>query len=84
MPSSGFWKGHEGTPRVTEEIAVNGDQLSEVLRAQAAGLQAGSSDARATRPRPASSSQLPAWALLVLAVLLGTMAGGLAGIVSTW
>lgn len=67
---------------------MNGEQLSEALRAQAAGLQAfgqqpGSSDAR-THLRSAPPPRLAAWAVLVLALLLGAMAGGLAGIVSTW
>lgn len=29
-------------------------------------------------------TELPAWAVLALAVLLGTMAGGLAGVISAW
>jgi len=27
---------------------------------------------------------MPGWAVLMLAVLLGAMAGGLAGVISTW
>lgn len=72
---------------------MNGDQLSAALRAQASGPQTGPPDARA--PRTASAVQpargpsatkprLPAWAVLALAIWLGAIAGGLAGVVSTW
>ena len=78
---------------VTGEVAVNGDQLSAALRAQASGPQTGPPDTRP--PRTASAVQpardpsatkprLPAWAILALAIWLGAMAGGLAGVVSTW
>ena len=83
-------------PHATHEVAVTGDQvgrkLSAALRAQASGLGASQSQASTpalppmrpgrrslhARPRPS------AWAVLVLAVLLGAMAGALAGVISTW
>jgi hypothetical protein len=73
--------------------SVNADQLSTALRAQASGRQAGTPDARPPRTdsavQPArgpsaTKPQLPAWAVLALAIWLGAMAGGLAGVVSTW
>lgn len=86
-------------PHATHEVAVTGDQvgrkLSAALRAQASGLGASPSQASApvhpsappvkagrrslhARPRPS------AWTVLVLAALLGAMAGPLAGVISTW
>ena len=71
---------------MTEQV---GPKLSAALRAQASGLGTGSS-AEVTHPPAAShgrtqaSLRLPAWAVLTLAVLLGAMAGGLAGVISTW
>jgi hypothetical protein len=78
---------------VTGEVAVNSDQLSAALRAQASGLHTGPPDARP--PRTASAVQpardpsatkprLPGWAVLALAIWLGAIAGGLAGVISTW
>jgi hypothetical protein len=75
-----------------------GRKLSAALRAQASGLGASPSQAstpvhppgpvhppvrsgrRSLHARPSPS----AWAVLVLAVLLGAMAGALAGVISTW
>lgn len=61
---------------------MNGDQvprqLSAALRAQASGLGIGSPAGSAP------SSGLPGWAVLALAVLLGALAGGLAGVISVW
>jgi type VI protein secretion system component VasF len=68
---------------------VNGDQLSAALRAQASAL--GTGPPKEPHPRPASAAgpsrsvaRLPAWTVLVLAVVLGAVAGGLAGAISTW
>jgi hypothetical protein len=69
-------------------------QLSAALRAQASGLGSGSPPAhwsgspqpgpppghRAVQRRPPMS----AWSILALALLLGAMAGGLAGVISAW
>lgn len=64
-----------------------GQKLSAALRAQASGLGASPSpgfdpnhgpDSAHTQPR------LSAWAVLALAVLLGAMAGALAGVISAW
>jgi hypothetical protein len=78
---------------------VNGDQvprqLSAALRAQASGLGVGSPagsapDARQVPPSRTGhvttrdGSGLPGWAVLALAVLLGALAGGLAGVISVW
>ena len=72
---------------------MNGDQLSAALRAQASGPQTGPPDARPprtvsavqpTRDPSATKPRLPAWAVLALAIWLGAIAGGLAGVVSTW
>ena len=78
---------------------MNGDQvprqLSAALRAQAAGLGTGSptgpvpddrqvSPVRSGHPAARSRLELPAWAVLALAVLLGALAGGLAGVISVW
>ncbi len=77
---------------------MNGDQvprrLSAALRAQASGLGAESPLESAPNPRPApvSRGREPAHAkprmsvstVLGLAVLLGAVAGGLAGVISTW
>ncbi|MGH4014986.1 MAG: hypothetical protein ACRDSL_13930 [Pseudonocardiaceae bacterium] len=73
-------------------------QLSAALRAQAAGLvtEAPAGPAfRDAEPEPGRPSPgpraaqrgprgLPAWAVLALAVLLGALAGGLAGAISAW
>lgn len=78
---------------------MNGDQvprqLSAALRAQASGLGTGPppgavADARQVPPlRPGHAAErgrfgLPGWAVLALAVLLGALAGGLAGVISVW
>ncbi|MGH3775085.1 MAG: hypothetical protein ACRDRR_05005 [Pseudonocardiaceae bacterium] len=58
-------------------------RLAAALRAQASGL--GAAAPVPARRRPARHrSGLPAWMVLTLAVLLGAMAGGLAGVVSIW
>ncbi|MGH3770433.1 MAG: hypothetical protein ACRDRW_03390 [Pseudonocardiaceae bacterium] len=70
-------------------------KLSAALRAQASGLGAGSPvgpapgsrSARAVSPGrgPAHAKPgLSAATVLILAVLLGTVAGGLAGVISAW
>jgi hypothetical protein len=51
-------------------------QLSAALRAQASGL--GAQEGGRKLPKP------PARAVLALAALLGTTAGALAGVISTW
>jgi hypothetical protein len=68
---------------------VNGEALSAALRAQASAL--GTGPPKEPYPRPASVAgpsrsavRLPAWAVLVLAIVLGAVAGGLAGAISTW
>ncbi|MDQ4103254.1 MAG: hypothetical protein M3186_05945 [Actinomycetota bacterium] len=70
---------------------MNGDQmprrLSAALRAQASGPGPGSSLGSAHHPRSApvrAKPRMPASALLGLALLLGAVAGGLAGVVSAW
>ncbi|MDQ2880900.1 MAG: hypothetical protein M3Y48_06470 [Actinomycetota bacterium] len=73
-------------------------RLSAALRAQASGLSTGSPTAtrspgggRAPYPaltpgrKPAHAKpKLPASTVLALAVLLGVLAGGLAGLISAW
>ncbi|HEY3690754.1 MAG TPA: hypothetical protein VGL46_10665 [Pseudonocardiaceae bacterium] len=71
-------------------------RLSAALRAQASGLSTGSPSGPAPPPAPApaagSSGRKPAHAkprlsastVLALAVLLGLLAGGLAGLISAW
>ncbi len=70
-------------------------QLSAALRAQASGLGTGSSPGSAAHARQAppipsghepaqNRLGLPAWAVLAGAVLLGAMAGALAGVISVW
>ncbi|MDQ3825273.1 MAG: hypothetical protein M3319_12895 [Actinomycetota bacterium] len=83
-------------PNATDEVNVTGDQvgrkLSAALRAQASGLGASPSQASIPTPpsmRPGRRSlharpRPSAWAVLVLAVLLGAMAGALAGVISIW
>ncbi|MDQ4093506.1 MAG: hypothetical protein M3143_08915 [Actinomycetota bacterium] len=78
---------------------MNGDQvprqLSAALRAQACGLGTGSpagsapdaSQVPAIRTGHAAARTrlgLPGWAVLAVAVLLGALAGGLAGVISIW
>ncbi|MDQ4009728.1 MAG: hypothetical protein M3228_03320 [Actinomycetota bacterium] len=70
-------------------------RLSAALQAQASGLGTGSParstpDARQLPPirsgRAPARAQLgqPSWAVLAEAVLLGALAGGLAGVISVW
>ncbi|MGH3793637.1 MAG: hypothetical protein ACRDSP_01980 [Pseudonocardiaceae bacterium] len=71
-------------------------RLAAALRAQASGFPAAPAapeQARATpEQEPPSAghrsaqdrSGLPAWTVLALAVLLGALAGGLAGVISAW
>ena len=70
-------------------------RLSAALRAQASGLGTGPSTGSAPDARqvpPIRSGDAPArdrlglsgWAVLALAVLLGALAGGLAGVISVW
>jgi len=65
-------------------------RLSAALRAQAAGLGAGFPAGTGFPPAdsevisPTTRPRLPAWTVLVLAVLLGAVAGGLAGAISAW
>lgn len=69
-----------------------GPKLSAALRAQASGLGTGSPAAPTSAPaalapnrgRARATSRMPGWVILVLAVVLGAMAGGLAGVLSTW
>lgn len=66
-------------------------RLSAALQAQASGLSTGSS-LPAPAPAAGSSGRKPAHAkprlsastVLALAVLLGLLAGGLAGLISAW
>ncbi|MGB6163892.1 MAG: hypothetical protein WCF33_05810 [Pseudonocardiaceae bacterium] len=75
--------------------AIPEQKLSAALRAQACGVGPGSPLGFAPHPRPAgpvSSGRGPAHAkpgpsalmVLILAALLGAMAGGLAGVISIW
>ncbi len=67
-------------------------RLSAALRAQASGLSTGSPRFPALAPTAGSSGRKPAHAkprlsastVLALAVLLGLVAGGLAGLISAW
>lgn len=59
-------------------------QLSAALRAQAAGMAGGFAAPAAPPPAGSVRHGLPAWAVLGLAVLLGALAGGLAGAISAW
>ena len=75
-------------------------RLSAALRAQASGLGTGSlgtglpggsaSHARQAPQMPVGHESpqarrgLPGWAVLAVAVLLGAIAGGLAGVISVW
>ncbi|HEX2289830.1 MAG TPA: hypothetical protein VHH53_06490 [Pseudonocardiaceae bacterium] len=74
---------------------MNGDQvprrLAAALRAQASGLGTGPStgsvpDARQVPGHPPARGWrgLPVWGVLALVVLLGALAGGLAGVISVW
>ncbi len=53
------------------------DLLSQALRAQAAGMPA-----RGQRPPPAQRSLLPAGWVLLIALVLGLLAGAAAGLVT--
>jgi hypothetical protein len=74
---------------MTEQV---GPKLSAALRAQASGLSTGSPVGPTPPPaavspghgRTQANPRLPAWAVLALAVLLGAIAGGLAGVISIW
>ncbi|MGH4002193.1 MAG: hypothetical protein ACRDTJ_32530 [Pseudonocardiaceae bacterium] len=69
----------------THEAAVNevDRRLAEALRAQAAGM--GTPAAEPGRQGvQRHRNGVPAWAVLALAVLLGAMAGGVAGVISAW
>jgi hypothetical protein len=70
-------------------------RLSAALRAHASGVEPGPPVGPVPHPRP--SAAIPprrgpahakpppsAWRVLALAVLLGAMAGGLAGVISIW
>jgi len=70
-------------------------RLSAALRAQASGWGMGSSEGSASHARqappmlsghepPQARRRLPGWVVLAVAVLLGAMAGGLAGVISVW
>ncbi len=84
------------TPEYRGSGAVTVDRrLAAALRAQASGLGTGPStgsapDARQVSPirsgHPLAQGRrgLPAWAVLALAMLLGALAGGLAGVISVW
>ncbi|MGH3868358.1 MAG: hypothetical protein ACRDQ4_20005 [Pseudonocardiaceae bacterium] len=86
------------TPKVISGVtsgATHERKLSAALRAQACGVGLGSPLELASHPRPAgavSPGRGPAHAkprpsasvVLVLAALLGAMAGGLAGVISIW
>jgi hypothetical protein len=76
---------------VTDEVP---QRLSAALRAQASGLGTGPPPESAPDPRPARVSRgrepahakprMSASAVLGLVLLLGAVAGGLAGVISTW
>ena len=74
MLSSGCWRARECVT-VSEHRTPLTSQLSAALRAQASGLGA-----------QQGSGELPtrAGAVLGVAILLGAMAGALAGVISTW
>ncbi|HEY2725186.1 MAG TPA: hypothetical protein VGI84_10920 [Pseudonocardiaceae bacterium] len=71
-------------------------QLSAALRAQASGLGSGAPPAAPpgrsgapggsgdTADEPPQRQRTSAWTVLSLAVLLGTVAGALAGVISAW
>jgi hypothetical protein len=66
-----------------------GPKLSAALRAQASGLSTNSAGEAATavpsgRGQARAKPRMPGWVVLLLAVLLGAAAGGLAGVISTW
>ncbi|HEU0086172.1 MAG TPA: hypothetical protein VFQ77_00705 [Pseudonocardiaceae bacterium] len=74
---------------MTGELPAGHDEraqrLSAALRAQASGLAiAAPAPAPDGRTGRRVRSGLPAWAVLALAVLLGALAGGLAGAISAW
>lgn len=62
-------------------------RLSTALRAQAAGPGSAPGDQQGPPigDEPARARRaLPGWVVLAVAVLLGAMAGGLAGVISAW
>ena len=70
-------------------------RLAAALRAQASGLGTGARGGSASHARRAHQAAvghesshardgLPGWAVLAVAVLLGAIAGGLAGVISIW
>lgn len=66
-----------------------GPKLSAALRAQASGVSTGSPEGptavtSATTGQARAKPRVPGWVVLLLAVLLGATAGGLAGMISTW
>jgi hypothetical protein len=61
-----------------------GRQLSAALRAQASGLGGQGVGKPPSRGPAHAQPELAAWAVLALAILLGAMAGVLAGVISTW
>jgi anaerobic selenocysteine-containing dehydrogenase len=70
----------------TPESAVNDEvdrRLAEALRAQASALGT-PVPVPAHRGVQQHRNRVPAWVVLALAVLLGAMAGGVAGVISTW
>jgi hypothetical protein len=78
---------------IHESTVTLDKRLSAALRAQASGLGTGSptgspSHARKAAPVPSGDEpvrvRLPGRVVLALAVLLGLLAGGLAGVISTW
>jgi hypothetical protein len=75
-------------PNATDEPAVTGDQvgrkLSAALRAQASGLGEQGDGKPPGRGPLHAQPRLAAWAVLALAILLGAMAGVLAGVISSW
>ena len=69
-----------------------GRKLSAALRAQASGLGPSQSQVSTPVPPPVrpgrrslhARARPSAWAVLILAALLGAMAGTLAGVISAW
>ncbi len=59
-------------------------RLAAALRAQASGLGGGAPVPHRRRRLARPRTGLPGWAVLALAVLLGGMAGVVAGVVSAW
>ncbi len=75
------------TLNATHEPAVNDEvdrRVAAALRAQASGMGASVPVPPGRRGVERHRNGMPAWAVLALAVLLGAMAGGMAGVISTW